>query len=83
MQQCRVKSAPAMMLASLTSRQRYTSRLPASGWGLLIIDTAAPRTAAAWTATGTSHELRGLKQQAGDNRNDHSAMIPARQPAQA
>jgi integrase len=36
--------------------------LPSSGWGLLIIDTAAPRTAAAWTATGASHEHRGLKQ---------------------
>jgi integrase len=37
-------------------------RLPTCGWGLLIIDTAAPRTATAWTATGTSHEHRGLKQ---------------------
>jgi integrase len=36
--------------------------LPASGWGLLTIDSAAPRTAAAWTTTGTSHEHRGLKQ---------------------
>lgn len=37
-------------------------RLPAMGWGLLIIDTAAPRIATAWTATGASHEHRGLKQ---------------------
>jgi integrase len=36
--------------------------LPATGWGLLTIDTAAPRTAAAWTATGNGHEIRGLKQ---------------------
>jgi hypothetical protein len=36
--------------------------LAAFGWGLLIIDTAAPRTAAAWTSTGASHEHRGLKQ---------------------
>jgi integrase len=36
--------------------------LPACGWGRLIIDTAAPRTAAAWTDTRTSHEHRGLKQ---------------------
>jgi len=35
--------------------------LPAGGWGMLTIHTAAPRTAAAWTSTGTSHELRGLK----------------------
>jgi integrase len=37
-------------------------RLPATGWGLLTIDTAAPRTATAWTGTGDSHERRGLKQ---------------------
>jgi integrase len=36
-------------------------RLPDHGWGLLTIRAAAPRTAAAWTSTGTSHELRGLK----------------------
>jgi integrase len=36
--------------------------LPASGWGLLVIDAAAPRAAAAWTANGTGHEHRGLKQ---------------------
>ncbi len=35
--------------------------LPADGWGMLTIHAAAPRTAAAWTSTGTSHELRGLK----------------------
>jgi len=35
--------------------------LPARGWGMLTIHAAAPRTAAAWTSTGTSHELRGLK----------------------
>jgi integrase len=36
--------------------------LPACGWGLLTIDTAMPRTAAAWTATSSGHERRGLKQ---------------------
>jgi integrase len=36
--------------------------LPPRGWGLLAIDGAAPRTAAAWTGTGTGHEHRGLKQ---------------------
>jgi integrase len=35
--------------------------LPASGWGMLIVHAAAPRTAIAWTSNGTSHELRGLK----------------------
>jgi integrase len=35
--------------------------LPSHGWGKLILTTACPRTAAAWTATGTAHELRGLK----------------------
>jgi len=35
--------------------------LPASGWGVLRLATATPRTAAAWTSTGTSHEQRGLK----------------------
>jgi integrase len=36
-------------------------QLPGTGWGLLTLTAAAPRTAAAWTSTGTSHELRGLK----------------------
>jgi integrase len=35
--------------------------LPRHGWGTLILTAACPRTAAAWTATGTAHELRGLK----------------------
>jgi integrase len=35
--------------------------LRASGWGMLRLVTASPRTAAAWTSTGTSHEQRGLK----------------------
>jgi integrase len=35
--------------------------LPARGWGLLTITGAAPRTATAWTSTGTPYELRGLK----------------------
>jgi integrase len=35
--------------------------LPGSGWGVLRLATATPRTAAAWTSTGTSHEQRGLK----------------------
>jgi integrase len=35
--------------------------LPAHGWGMLTLSRAAPRTAKAWTGTGTSHEQRGLK----------------------
>ena len=35
--------------------------LPGSGWGMLRLATATPRTAAAWTNNGTSHEKRGLK----------------------
>jgi integrase len=37
-------------------------RLPAPGWGRLTLTRTAPRTAAAWTGNGTSHEQRGLKQ---------------------
>lgn len=36
-------------------------RLPGSGWGMLRLAAATPRTAAAWTNCGTSHEQRGLK----------------------
>jgi integrase len=35
--------------------------LPGSGWGILRLAAATPRTAAAWTNGGTSHEQRGLK----------------------
>jgi len=35
--------------------------LPGSGWGMLRLAAATPRTAAAWTSSGTSHEQRGLK----------------------
>jgi integrase len=35
--------------------------LPPHGWGTLILTSACPRTSAAWTSTGMSHELRGLK----------------------
>jgi hypothetical protein len=41
---------------------RYANcQLPGSGWGMLRLAAAAPRTAAAWTSSGTSHEQRGLK----------------------
>ena len=41
---------------------RYADcRLPDFGWGMLRLSAAAPRTAAAWTGSGTSHEQRGLK----------------------
>ena len=41
---------------------RYADcRLPGSGWGMLRLASATPRTAAAWTNSGTSHEQRGLK----------------------
>jgi integrase len=36
--------------------------LPAAGWGKLTLTRTAPRTAAAWTSDGASHEHRGLKQ---------------------
>jgi hypothetical protein len=36
-------------------------RLPGPGWGMLRLAEATPRTAAAWTNSGTSHEQRGLK----------------------
>ena len=35
--------------------------LPGSGWGVLRLAAATPRTAAAWTSDGTSYEQRGLK----------------------
>ena len=35
--------------------------LPGSGWGVLRLAAVTPRTAAAWTSSGTSHEQRGLK----------------------
>jgi integrase len=35
--------------------------LPSHGWGMLTLTRTAPRTAAAWTGNGTSHEQRGLK----------------------
>jgi integrase len=35
--------------------------LPDSGWGMLRLAAATPRTAAAWTSDGTSYEQRGLK----------------------
>ena len=35
--------------------------LPGSGWGMLRLAVATPRTAAAWTSDGTSYEQRGLK----------------------
>ena len=35
--------------------------LPGSGWGMLRLAAAAPRTAVAWTDTCSSHERRGLK----------------------
>jgi len=41
---------------------RYADcHLPGSGWGMLRLATATPRTAAAWTSSGTSHEQHGLK----------------------
>ena len=37
--------------------------LPGSGWGMLRLSAASPRSAAAWTSDGTSYEQRGLKHQ--------------------
>lgn len=37
--------------------------LPGRGWGTLSLSRATPRTARAWTATGSSYEQRGLKHQ--------------------
>jgi integrase len=36
-------------------------RLPGHGWGMLTLTATCPRTAAAWTGDGSSHEQRGLK----------------------
>jgi hypothetical protein len=38
-----------------------TATCPTSGWGMLRLASAAPRTAAAWTSDGTSYEQHGLK----------------------
>jgi hypothetical protein len=38
--------------------------LPGHGWGMLTLAATAPRSAAAWTSGGTSHEQRGLKHRA-------------------
>ena len=35
--------------------------LPPRGWGMLTLTRAVPRTAKAWTGTGSSYEERGLK----------------------
>ena len=35
--------------------------LPSHDWGMLTLTRTAPRTAAAWTGNGTSHEQRSLK----------------------
>jgi len=35
--------------------------LPGTGWGMLRLTAATPRTAAAWTSDGTGYEQRGLK----------------------
>ncbi|MGH3190986.1 MAG: tyrosine-type recombinase/integrase [Streptosporangiaceae bacterium] len=41
--------------------RQHDCHLPATGWGLLTLTATAPRTATAWTSTGTPHEQRGLK----------------------
>jgi integrase len=41
--------------------RRADCDLPRHGWGMLTLTQASPRTAAAWTGNGTSHEQRGLK----------------------
>jgi hypothetical protein len=47
-------SRPVFHACHATSAARH-------GWGQLILTSASPRTAAAWTATGTPQEQRGLK----------------------
>jgi integrase len=49
-----------MKWPSLAAHSR-ASHLPGSGWGVLRLAAATPRTAAAWTSDGTSYEQRGLK----------------------
>jgi hypothetical protein len=50
--------------------------LPGAGWGMLRLAMAAPRTAAAWTSSGTSHEQRGLKHRPdGAIRAGHSVAV--------
>src|SRR5271166_2797193 len=52
--------------AALRPEEAVALRLPdchltSSGWGALRLAAATPRTAAAWTSSGTSYEQRGLK----------------------
>ena len=42
-----------------------TAVCPAPGWGMLRLAAATPRTAAAWTNSGTSYEQRGERAPAG------------------
>jgi hypothetical protein len=46
---------------------------PDHGWGMLTLTQAAPRTAAAWTGNGTSHEQRGLKHRPAGSVRSHPA----------
>ena len=41
--------------------RRDSLTLPAGGWGQLTLTAALPRSARAWTGSGTAHEPRGLK----------------------
>jgi integrase len=40
------------------------TRLPESGWGLLLLSESAPRVGSEWTDSGTAHEKRHLKHRA-------------------
>ncbi|WP_239086131.1 tyrosine-type recombinase/integrase [Catellatospora methionotrophica] len=44
--------------------ERGLSRLPASGWGELLLSRSVPRSGVAWSNTGRSREVRGLKHRA-------------------
>ncbi|MDI5965027.1 tyrosine-type recombinase/integrase [Streptantibioticus silvisoli] len=41
--------------------RRVNCELPLKGWGTLHIDGSRPRVGSAWTDTGDSHDVRGLK----------------------
>jgi integrase len=52
---------PALRPEEAVALRLADFHLPSSGWGMLRLASAAPRTAAAWTSDGTSYEQRGLK----------------------
>jgi hypothetical protein len=57
----RASVAEALATVTPVALRLADCTLPGSGWGVLRLAAATPRTAAAWTSDGTSYEQRGLK----------------------